>query len=75
MRAAAALLERGMAEPVIGRAPLRILEDVVGFVDFLEAVLAVAVARIAVGVPFIASLRKAVFSTPSSAVRSTSRTS
>ena len=51
MRAAArALLEGGMAEAVIGGALLAVLQDVVGLVDFLEAVLAVLVAGIAVGV-------------------------
>ncbi len=36
--AAAAMLEGGMAETVIGRALVVILEDVVGLVDFLETV-------------------------------------
>src|SRR5690606_176974 len=34
---AAALLEGGMAEAVVGRALLRVLQRLVGFVDFLEA--------------------------------------
>ena len=50
--AATALLERLMAEAVIGRALVGVLEDFVGLVDFLEAVLAVLVAGIAVGMPF-----------------------
>ena len=47
---AAALLERGMAEAVVGGALVGVLEDVVGLVDFLELVLAVLVAGIAVRV-------------------------
>ena len=47
--AAAALLEGGMAEAVIGGALVAVLQDLVGLVDFLEAVLAVVVARIAIG--------------------------
>ena len=45
--AAAALLEGGMAEAVIGGALVAVLEDLVGLVDFLEAMLAFAVAGIA----------------------------
>ena len=45
----AAVLEGGMAEPVIGGALLRVLQRLVGFVDFLELVLAGVIARIAVG--------------------------
>src|SRR4029077_14800711 len=48
--AAPAVLERGMAEAVVGRALVRILEDLVGFVDFLEAMLGVLVARMAIRV-------------------------
>ena len=51
MRAAAALLEGGMAEAVIGARVVGVLEDVVGLVDFLEPVLAFLVAGIAVGMP------------------------
>ena len=47
----AALLEGGMAEAVIGGALLGVLEDLVGLVDFLEVVLAVLVAGIAIGMP------------------------
>src|SRR5690606_20505224 len=49
---ATTLLEGGMAEAVIGRTLLRILEKFVGFVDFLELLLGRGVARILVGVPF-----------------------
>ena len=51
MRAAAhaALLEGGVAEAVIGGALVAVLQDVIGLVDFLEAVLAFLVAGIAVG--------------------------
>ena len=45
---AAALLERGMAVAVIGRALVGVLQDLVGLVDFLEAVLGIVVARIAI---------------------------
>src|SRR5262249_54824570 len=43
-----ALLERGMTEAVIGGALVAVLEDVVGLVQFLEAVLGGVVAVIAV---------------------------
>ena len=46
--AAAALLEGGVAEAVIGGALVAVLEHLVGLVDFLEAMLAVAVAGILV---------------------------
>ena len=46
--AAAALLESGVAEAVIGGALVAVLEHFIGFVDFVEFVLAFAVARIAV---------------------------
>ena len=45
---AAAILERRMAEAVIGRALLRILERVISLDDFLELVLGIAIAGIAV---------------------------
>ena len=48
--AAQALLERGVTEAVIGRALIRVLQDLVGFVEFLETVLGVLVARIAIRV-------------------------
>jgi hypothetical protein len=41
-----------MAEPVIGGALVAILQDFVGFVDFLEADFAVGIARILVRMPF-----------------------
>ena len=46
----AAVLEGGMAEAVVGGALLRVLQRVVGFVDLLELVLGVGIARIAVRV-------------------------
>ncbi len=49
----AAVLERGLAEPVVRRAFLRILEHVIGFVDRLEARLLVAAAVVPVGVMFL----------------------
>src|SRR6185436_11954706 len=50
--AAHALLECGMAVAVIGGALLAVLEDLVGFVDFLESHFAGGVARILVRMPF-----------------------
>jgi hypothetical protein len=47
----AALLERRMAKAVISGPLLGVLQRVVGFVDFLELVLAILVARIAVRMP------------------------
>src|SRR5690606_2779868 len=47
--AGAAILESGMAETIIGGAFLRILEDLVGLVDFLELMLAGLVAGVAIG--------------------------
>ena len=47
--AAAALLERGVAEAVVGRALLRVGEVLVGFVELLEPRLGLLVAGIAVG--------------------------
>jgi hypothetical protein len=44
------VLEGGMAETIIGGALVGILEDFVGFVDFLETMLGVLVARIAIRV-------------------------
>src|SRR5262249_17145652 len=46
--AAHAMLERGMTKPVIGGALVRVFEDLVGFVDFLETVLGRLVAGIAI---------------------------
>jgi hypothetical protein len=39
-----------MAEPVIGGALVAVLQDVIGLVEFLEAVLAIFIARIAIRV-------------------------
>src|SRR4029077_14953626 len=47
-RAAHAVLEGGVAVAIIGGALVGVLEDLVGFVDFLEAVLGVLVAGIAI---------------------------
>src|SRR5262249_34390109 len=44
----ATMLECSVAESVVGRALVAVLEDVIGLVDFLETVLTVLVARIAV---------------------------
>ncbi len=46
------LLEGGMAEPVIGGALVAVLQDFVGFVDFLELDFAGGIARILVRMPF-----------------------
>src|SRR6185437_1817973 len=46
----AAMFKSGVTEAVISGTLVAVLEDVVGLVDFLEAVLAVLIARIAVGV-------------------------
>ncbi len=43
-----AVLERGVAEPIIGRALVGILEDLVGLVDLLEAMLGALVVGIAI---------------------------
>src|SRR6185312_5570324 len=48
--AAAAILERGVAEAVIGGALLLVLQNVVGLVDVLEGLLGLLVPGIAVGV-------------------------
>src|SRR5262249_12710169 len=50
-RAGAGMLEGGVAEAVIGRALVGILEDLVGLVDLFEADFATLVAGIAIGVP------------------------
>jgi hypothetical protein len=64
-----------MAETVIGRALVLVLEDLVGLVDFLELDLAGVIPRIAVGVKLHRKLAEDDFSTESSAERSTSRVS
>src|SRR6185503_18959485 len=43
-----AMFEGGVAETVVGSALVAVLEDVIGLVDFLELMLAVLVARIAI---------------------------
>ena len=50
--ASARALERGMPEPVVGRALVRIDEDVVSVGDFLEMLLCLRVVRVAVRVVF-----------------------
>ena len=47
---AAAALEGGVAEAVVGRALLLVLQDVIGFADVLELLLGFLVARVAVRV-------------------------
>ncbi len=59
-----AILERGMAKAIIRGALVRIFEDLIGFVDFLEARLARLVAGIAIGVPFHRQLAKGRFQFP-----------
>ena len=66
---AAAVLEGGVAEAVIGGALLRVAQALVGLVDFLELDLGGLVAGVAVGWNCMASLRKAAFSTLSSQPR------
>ena len=48
--AAAALLEGGMAEPIVGRALLRVGEVLIGLVELLEPRLGILVAGVAVWV-------------------------
>src|SRR4051794_9917797 len=48
MRAGTAVLERGVAEAVIGGALVAVLEYFIGFVEFAEPVFAFGVARIAI---------------------------
>ena len=55
---AAALLEGGMTEPVIGGALVAVLENLVGLVDFLETDFAGGIARILVRMPFHRKLAK-----------------
>ena len=45
-----------MAETVIGRLLLRVLQNVIGFVDFLELVLGRLVARIGIGMKLLGEL-------------------
>ena len=48
-----AILERGLAEAVVGGALLRVLEDVIGLADRLEVRFLVAAAVMAVGMAFL----------------------
>ena len=50
-RAAMAVLERGMAEAIVGGPLLRVLQAVIGFVDRLEPRLGLGIAGVAIGVP------------------------
>ena len=43
------MLERGMAKTVVSGALVRVLQDLIGFVDFLEPMLGGFVAGIAIG--------------------------
>ena len=71
-----AVLEGGMAEAVIGGPLLRVLQRLVGLVDFLELVLGRRDrCRLRSGWNCMASLRKAPFSSFSSQLRWTPRTS
>ena len=54
--AAHAALEGLVAEPVIGRLLLRVLQDVIGLVDFLELGFRRLVARVGVGVKLLGEL-------------------
>src|SRR5665213_42275 len=57
----AAILEGGVAEAVIGRALLFVLEDIVGLADVLEALLGLLVARMAVRVAIHGDLAIGLF--------------
>ena len=69
------VLEGGVAEAVVGGALVWVLEDLVGLVDLLEAMLAVLVAGIAIGMPLHGQLAERGLQLASPAVRSTPRTS
>src|SRR5262249_48613413 len=60
-RAEAGMLEGGVPEPVIGRALVGILEDLVGLIDLFEAHFAALVAGIAIGVPLHRELAEGGF--------------
>src|SRR6516225_2452587 len=60
-RAGAGMLESGVAEAVVGRALVGILEDLVGLIDLLEADFAALVAGIAIGVPLHGELAEGGF--------------
>jgi hypothetical protein len=69
------LFKGGMTEAVIGPALLRIRKGLIGFIELFEANFRFFIAGIAVGMPFMASLRKADFNSASSAVRATPKIS
>ena len=73
--AAHAVLERGVTEAVIGGALVAVLQHVIGFVDFLEVVLAFVVARIAVRMMLHGELAERGLEFGVAAVRATPRTS
>ncbi len=52
-RAGKSAVEGGVAEAVIGRPPLRILQRLIGLVDFLETMLGPAIAVAAIGMAFL----------------------
>ena len=54
--AAAAVLERGMAVTIVSGALLIVLQDLIGFRDFLEADFGAVIAVIAVGMMFLGKL-------------------
>src|ERR1700719_2870064 len=54
----AAVLEGGVAETVVGRALVGVFEDLVGLIQFLETMLGVLVAGIAIRVPLHRLLAK-----------------
>ena len=58
------MLEGGVAVAVVGRALVRILEDLVSLVDFLEARLGGFVGGIAIGMPLHGQLAKGRFQLP-----------
>src|SRR5512134_1463076 len=51
-------VERGVTEPVIGGAALRVLQRLVGLIEFLEAPLGVRIAVAAVGMTFLGETAK-----------------
>ncbi len=69
------MLEGCVTITVVGRTLLRVLQRFIGFVDFLEFDFGALIVRVLVQIIFIASLRKALFSSFSSAVLATPRVS
>src|SRR5258707_12943951 len=55
------MLESGVAEAVVGRALVGMLEDLVGLIDLLEADFAALVAGIAIGAPLPGELAEGGF--------------